>query len=273
MYVYSDREHSVGVKYDPCTPCTHEQKRNPLNEFGPSWFRLEKGGAFAFAESKDQLARKKVEELMRWLVYSDPSSNECLADCATWLVGMSSTATCKPLSAEKRCYIADPTGTRFVVHFAVNEILDDFSKKIIGIERLEHFEKYPECQWFMVWEDVFGAIQMAARDHALTSEVGDVCSRVSKFDANEKEPTKPEAKPMGWTQKELIDCVEGAFAEKTFTRIREDAGIEPSESGGEGAHRKYDCGQLKLMITALENTRRHNKKSIIGAWKKKCEGK
>jgi len=271
VYVYVDNNYTIGHKYK--TPKGHRQ----------AWTLLESGGAWAYVDCSNRPRNgtlpEEVLELLRWLIYSNPNESANLAECASYLAAMSSMATQPPLQTikGKEAFVCSKDGEPFVFFDSrepQNELIISCITKTTGDDNaLKHFEKYPDCQWIMVWDDVLGAIQMAARDHAHTNEVGDICSRVAKFDSNETELAKPVSKTEGWTQKELLSCVDGSFSEKTFTRVREDAGIKSSESGGEGSHRKYDGGQLKRMIAALKVSRRHNKKSIIEAWEKKCEDK
>lgn len=79
-------------------------------------------------------------------------------------------------------------------------------------------------------------------------------------------PTAP-YKPDGWTQSELIRQVKerlDSFSDSTFRRIRDDAGLEVSKSGGQGQQRKYSDNDVKKLIEAAKSFR--NGSTIAAAW-------
>ncbi|MBT4530527.1 MAG: hypothetical protein HOC27_04925, partial [Phycisphaerae bacterium] len=162
VYVYLDNNHTIGHKYQP------------PQKIPRAWSRLESGIASTYVDCDEnnlQAIFDRVLELLRWLVFSNPNATANLAECATSLFDMSNMATQPPLRTRegKRLFICADNGTPFVF-FDSKEPIDDLVKKVIvnttrDDDALKHFEKYPNCQWTMVIDDVFGAIQMAARDH------------------------------------------------------------------------------------------------------------
>lgn len=206
VYVYLDNNHTIGHKYQP------------PQKIPRAWSRLESGIASTYVDCDEnnlQAIFDRVLELLRWLVFSNPNATANLAECATSLFDMSNMATQPPLRTRegKRLFICADNGTPFVF-FDSKEPIDDLVKKVIvnttrDDDALKHFEKYPNCQWTMVIDDVFGAIQMAARDHVLTNEVSDICSNVVKNIGEMAKQVSRQDKP-----KDLDDGVSFTLTEK-----------------------------------------------------------
>ena len=269
VYVYWDSEHSIGHKY--------RVSKDQL----PAWTRLETGGAWAYIESDCEALKLRVLELLRWFIYSNPNTVANLAECATQLAARSSIATQPPLQTRegKQSFVCTEDGKPFVFFDLGNirDIIDNDGlvlfkraiKNTAGDYAFNHFKEYPDCQWTMVWDDILGAIQMAASEYCLPSEIKGIVSQVNRKvgetiknvsqqlkttgvddDSTEIEPTKPVAKSMGWTQSELCEYAE--ISNSTFRAIRKNAEVEPSAAGGEGQQRRYTPAELgKLIIGVL----------------------
>jgi hypothetical protein len=191
VYVYLDFKHAIGYKY------------KALHNSFVAEQKLEMGVAWAYVDCDgDESLVNKVLELLRWLVYSNPNDTSNLAECAAYLVAMSSMATRPPLQTRegKQSFVCSEDGKPFVFFDSREPTLNDLNRNVItkttsDDNALKHFEKYPDCQWTMVWDDVLGAIQMAARDHCLTNKIADICSNVNA-DSKEIGPAKPVEKVM-----------------------------------------------------------------------------
>lgn len=208
-YVHQDEKTGIDQKYHPPSYKLHSlgwanitHKSSTKTDY--CWLDGDGSGAAA--------ARILFE-----IVDSDAPCNASFIDAVIIFAELASKyATKRPY------YICPRTGDDLVLasipRFDIDET-DCTEKEMIAC--LEHLDKYQDKQWIMVWDDVLGAIQMAALTLVEEERQGGMSPR---------KPAKPVAIPMGWTQKDLIECVDGEFSEKTFTRIRKDAKIKPSES-------------------------------------------
>ncbi|MCH8854563.1 MAG: hypothetical protein IID41_18200 [Planctomycetes bacterium] len=81
--------------------------------------------------------------------------------------------------------------------------------------------------------------------------------------------TQPVRKVGGWTESELLDELDVAgckISPQTFGRIRGDAKIKPSDSGGAGQQRRYSRAHLRKFIKALKEGARRNRIKIAKVW-------
>ncbi|MFT4593581.1 MAG: hypothetical protein ACI9JK_001293 [Phycisphaerales bacterium] len=245
VYVYLDNNHTIGHKFK--TP-----KSNPR-----AWTLLESGGALAYVDCskrpRNGTLPAKVLELLRWLIYSNPNESANLAECASYLAAMSSMATQVPLQTRKgkEAFVCSEDGKPFVYFDSrepQNELITKCITKTTGDDNaLKHFEKYPDCQWIMVWDDILGAIQMAARDHTLTNEIGD---------SSENKSVKQVNKIGGWTKKEIVEHVKhktGCWSASSFVNVRKNSMVVASEPNGKGQQRRYADDEIEELALTVED--------------------
>ena len=255
VYVFLDSEHFIGHKY--------KAQKKPS-----AWTRLETGGALAYVDcdcedDELQTVYNKVQELLRWLFFSNPNTTENLAVCSSWLAAMSSKATQPPLQTRegKEAFVCGVDGKPFVYFDSTepqDELIINLITKTTGDDNaLKHFKKYPDCQWTMVWDDALGAIQMAVKAQCSPGGIAGLGnSGKNQDDLVEIELANPVEKIGGWTKKEIVDHVKdktGSWSSSSFVNVRKKSTVVASESSGKGQQRRYADDEIEELALTVEN--------------------
>lgn len=83
-------------------------------------------------------------------------------------------------------------------------------------------------------------------------------------------PVYSKFKRSGWTMKELVD--EADISDSTFRKIRKNAGMAPSKTGGSGQHRLFNSNDLESLVSEVQSGTYRNRIVIAMKWSSLMQG-